>query len=177
EASATADLAVSLSAASTLPITVNYAATGGTATGGGIDYTLTSGTLTFNPGDTSKSIAIAITNDALNEGDETIQVTLSGPANSTLGAISVPTFTILDDDSAPSVAFASSSSSGSESVSAANLAVILSTPSSLPITVNYTTGGTATGGGIDYTLTSGTLTFNPGDTSKTIAIAITNDAL
>src|SRR6185436_12429652 len=175
EASATADLAVSLSAASTLPITVNYAATGGTATGGGVDYTLASGTLTFNPGDTSKTIAIAITNDTLNEGDETIQVTLSGPANATLGAITVHTYTVQDDDAVPSVTFASASSSGSESSTTANLAVSLSAASTLPITVNYAaTGGTATGGGIDYTLASGTLTFNPGDTSKSVAIAITN---
>jgi len=39
------NLAVTLSSASEKTVTVNYSATGGTATGGGVDYTLTSGTL------------------------------------------------------------------------------------------------------------------------------------
>jgi hypothetical protein len=79
-------------------VTVNYAVTGGTASGGGVDYTLAGGTLTFNPGDITKNISITIVNDALDENDETIVVTLSSPSNATLGTNTVHTYTILDND-------------------------------------------------------------------------------
>jgi fibronectin type 3 domain-containing protein len=173
-----ANLAVALSAASGQTVTVNYAVSGGTATGGGVDYTLASGTLTFVPGATTQNIAITIINDTLDEPDETVQVTLSAPVNATLGANTVHTYTITDNDGTPTVAFSVTSSSGAESVTPANLAVALSASSGQTVTVNYAvTGGTATGGGVDYTLASGTLTFNPGTTTQNIAIAIVDDTL
>ncbi|HYG76614.1 MAG TPA: Calx-beta domain-containing protein, partial [Planctomycetota bacterium] len=177
EATTTANLAVTLSAASTQSVSVNYAVTGGTATGGGTDYTLASGTLTFNAGETSKNIAIAVVNDTIPEANETIQVTLSSPVNANLGTNTVHTYTINDND-APSVSFSAASSNGSEATTPANLAVTLSVASTQSVSVNYAvTGGTATGGGTDYTLASGTLTFNAGETSKNIAIAIVNDTI
>ena len=81
--------------------------------------------------------------------------------------------------SAPTVAFNTTTSSGAESVSSADLTVSLSTSSTQTVTVGYSvTGGTATGSGTDYTLASGTLTFTPGDTSETITISsIVDDAI
>ena len=93
-------------------MTVNYAATGGTATGGGVDYTLASGTLTFNPGVTSQVVNVTVVNDALDEDDETVAVTLSAPSNATLGAQTTHTYTIADDDATPSVQFAAASRAG-----------------------------------------------------------------
>ena len=177
ESTTPANLEVTLSAASELTVTVAYAVTGGTATGG-VDYTLLgTGTLTFVPGDTSETVAITIVDDALDEADETIEVTLSNPSNATLGTAD-HTYTILDNDGAPTVAFASAASGNPESVLAANLEVTLSAASELTVTVAYAvTGGTATGG-VDYTLLgTGTLTFVPGDTSETVAITIVDDAL
>src|SRR5204862_1158753 len=72
-----ANLAVALSAVSGKTVTVDYAVSGGTATGGGVDYTLAGGTLTFAPGVTNQNIALAIINDALNELNETVLVTVS----------------------------------------------------------------------------------------------------
>ena len=46
----------------------------------GADYTAASGTLTFNPGDTSKTIAVTIANDSAQENDETFTLTISNPA-------------------------------------------------------------------------------------------------
>ncbi len=176
EAVTPANLAVSLSAASGKTITVDYAPTGGTAAGGGVDYTLNPGSLQFDPGQTSKKVQIAIVNDTLDEDDETIQVTLSNPVNATLGANTVHTYTINDNDAAPTVQFNLTASNGDESVTPANLAVSLSAASGKTITVNYApTGGTATGGGVDYTLAAGQLQFDPGQTSKNIAITIVDD--
>ena len=62
-------------------MTVNYAVTGGTATGGGVDYTLANGTLTFAPAVTSQNITLSVVDDSLDEEDETIEITLSGSTN------------------------------------------------------------------------------------------------
>jgi hypothetical protein len=89
-------LLVTLSASQPTPVTVHYAATGGTATGGGVDYALEPGTLTFSPGETVQSIPITIIDDSLNEADETIIVTLDSPAGATLNANTTHTHTILN---------------------------------------------------------------------------------
>ena len=146
-------------------MTVGYAVTGGTATGSGVDYTLAAGTLTFTPGDPAEDISIVVVNDLLNEANETIVVTLSSPINATLGANTAHTYTINDNDPI-TVAFNTTSSSGDEGTTPVNLAVSLSGTSAQTVTVNYAVTGTATGGGVDYTLAAGTLTFNPGDSHR-----------
>ena len=95
-----ANLEDTLSAASGQQESVDFTVgvTGSTATGGGADFTLASGTLTFSPGDTSKTIAITIGDDTLDEAAETIAVTLSNPNGATLGSITVHTYTIEDGD-------------------------------------------------------------------------------
>jgi Ca2+-binding RTX toxin-like protein len=90
------------------PITVNYETSDGTADGN--DYTGTSGSVTFAPGDTSETITIATTEDGDVEGNETFNVTLTsasadipGPDLDVSGAITDNTgvVTIIDDDAAP----------------------------------------------------------------------------
>ncbi len=178
ESTSSAALTVDLSSASGQDVTVDYAVTG-TATGGGTDYTLANGTLTISAGNTSGTITIAgIVNDALDEANETVIVTLSNPSNATIGTDEVHTYTITDNDDAPTVDFNSTSSSGSESVSSKGLTVDLSAASGQDVTVDYAVTGTATGGGTDYTLANGTLTITAGNTSGTITIAgIVDDAL
>lgn len=96
--------------AGTMPITVNrtggtygtisvdYAATNGTATAGA-DYTATAGTLIFNEGETSKMILVPIINDNLDEPDETINLTLSYPSGgATLTTPNTAVATIVDND-------------------------------------------------------------------------------
>ena len=178
ESSISANLDVVLSPVSGQQITVGYTVTGGNATGGGVDYTLVAGTLTFIPGDTGETISINIVDDALDESDETVVVTLSNPSNASLGATTVHTFTINDNDPSPTVAFAVDSSNGTEGSASANLEVVLSPVPGQQVAVGYTvTGGNATGGGVDYTLVAGILTFIPGDISETISISIVDDAL
>ncbi|MEJ1933007.1 Calx-beta domain-containing protein, partial [Nostoc sp. NIES-2111] len=86
---------VTLSQASSQTITVQYATANGTATAG-VDYTNTTGTLTFNPGETSKVINIPILNDSINEANETFTLSLSSPTNASLGGTSAVTTTITD---------------------------------------------------------------------------------
>ncbi len=68
--------AVTLDRAASGTLTVDYATSDGTATAGE-DYTATSGTLSFQAGDTEKTITVAVLDDDHNEGEETVTLTLS----------------------------------------------------------------------------------------------------
>src|SRR5438128_1256628 len=172
-----ASVPVSLSTASGKTVTVTYAVTGGTATGGGVDYTLAAGTLTFAPGVTSQNISIAVVNDTLDEDDETIQVALSSPTNSTLGATTTHTYTILDDDPPPSLSINNVTvTEGNSGTTNANFTVTLSAASGRTVTVNYATAdGTATAPADYAAIPTTTLTFNPGQTTKTITVPVNGD--
>ncbi len=176
ESVASTTLAITLSEATTVAVTADYKVTG-TATGSGTDYTLANGTLTFAPGETTKSITLTIIDDSLNENNETAIITLSNLVNGAEGSKLIHTYTILDNDTPPTLTLtAGATSSGSEATTPALIAVSLSAASDRTITVDYAaTGGTATGGGTDYTLSSGTLTFSPGETSKNISVTIVDD--
>jgi hypothetical protein len=78
---------------------VVYATSNGTAIAG-TDYTETSGTLNFAANETTKTFEIPITQDGANEGNETINVTLSDANGTQLGTRSTAVVTILDDDPA-----------------------------------------------------------------------------
>lgn len=94
---------LSLSAATSRTVSVNYAtsdiaAFGGVACGNqGIDYETTAGTATLQPGATSFMIPVKICRDTRPEFDETFRLSLSSPANALLD--NDQAFgTILDDD-------------------------------------------------------------------------------
>jgi hypothetical protein len=91
---------VTLFPPSSKTVTVDYAVTGGTATGNAVDYFLPPGTLTFQPGEITKNILVILVGDTLPEPDKTIQITLSQPNNALLGATSVHTFTITHNSEA-----------------------------------------------------------------------------
>ena len=125
-----------------MTVTVNYAVSGGTATGGGVDYTLAAGALTFAPGVTTQNISIAVVNDTLDEDDETIQLALSSPTNATLGVTTTHTYTILDDDGPPTVTLSLSGSPMAEAGGVATVTATLGWPSALTVTVNLAFSGT-----------------------------------
>lgn len=174
----TVSIPVMLNATSAGPVTVEYAIAGGTATGG-IDYSLARGVLTFAPGVTSTNILLSIIDDAFVEPAQTVIVVLRNAHMAALGT-STYTYTISDNDSPPpvTVGFTATTSAASENVTSVELLVSLSAAQPAPVTVHYAPiGGTATGGGIDYTLSPEMLTFAPGETVKTIPITIFDDTL
>jgi hypothetical protein len=87
---------VTLSSASSQPITVSYRTVDGTANAKS-DYNVTSGTLTLQPGETSRTISIAIQGDRKREANETFSVQLSNAVGATIDD-GVATVTILNDD-------------------------------------------------------------------------------
>lgn len=177
ESITTVNLVVTLSSASSKPVTVRYAISGGTAAAGA-DYTGGAGKLTIAAGQTSKSFTLRIINDVRDEDNETIQIALSQPLNAILGARKTHTYNIVDNDLPPTVAFSTASSSGLEAVGLpVSLMVRLSTPSGKAVTVNYVVSGGSAASGIDYELASGSITFAPGQTSKSIPVRILNNSI
>jgi hypothetical protein len=91
-------LTVNRSGMSLVPIAqVNFTTGGGNAVAG-FDYATTSGTLAFNAGEISKTITVPVTDDALDNGNRTFDVSLSGATGAMLAAPATTTVTILDDE-------------------------------------------------------------------------------
>ncbi len=158
--------------------TVDYTVTGGTAEGGGTDYTLADGTATISSGNTTTDISVSINDDALDEDNETIIIKLSNPSSNCNLSDTDPiehTYTINDDDDPPTVFFTNTSSSGAESVASKNIEVKLSGASSKDVSVSFSTSGTASSGS-DYSIsTSSPITITAGNTTKNIAVNIVDD--
>lgn len=93
------EFTVSLSLPSALTVTVNYATADGTANAGS-DYVVTSGTLTFTPGETTKTVTVTVNGDTSIESDETFYVNLASPANAAIGNFQ-GVGTIVNDDAPP----------------------------------------------------------------------------
>jgi Ca2+-binding RTX toxin-like protein len=83
---------------------VNYATADGTAVAG-TDYTSTSGTLSFAPGEVSKTLSVPLIDDSTDEPNKSFDVNLSSPGAGALLAFDhKTTVTIADDDPAPAPA-------------------------------------------------------------------------
>jgi hypothetical protein len=95
---ATLAFVVTLSKPWKQPASVSYASANGTASSPG-DFASVSGKLTFVPGETEKTINVAVVGETLYEQNETLNVLLSGPVQATIGDGSA-TGTITNDDPA-----------------------------------------------------------------------------
>jgi hypothetical protein len=91
-----ATFTVTLSAASGRTVTLSYATANGTASSA-TDYIAASGTVTFNPGITTRTITVSVRGDTTNENNETFFVNLTNPTNATI-ADSQGRCTIVDDE-------------------------------------------------------------------------------
>ena len=177
----TATVTLTLSQASSKEITIDYAtedglpSNGGTAVAGS-DYTATNGTITFAPGETSKTIEVGVLGDILDEIDEAFTVNLDNPSNVTLGN-SAATITITDNDALPAIEVANVTTEEGNENTTASFTLTLDNPSSKEITVDYTSVDASAIAGSDYTAQSGTITFAPGETSKTVDVEVLADIL
>ncbi|HKH16824.1 MAG TPA: Calx-beta domain-containing protein [Solirubrobacteraceae bacterium] len=163
---------------------VHYATSAGTATAGA-DFTgAPDTTLSFGAGQTTGTLEVAVLGDTLDEENETFTVQLSSPTGATIDDGS-GAGTIVDDDAAAppvvvpavSVGDATASPEGDSGTRQATFAVTLSQPTTVPVAVSYATAdGTATQPA-DYAAVSGSVSFAPGETAKTVAVAVKGDLL
>ncbi|NQW53970.1 MAG: cellulose binding domain-containing protein [Rhodospirillales bacterium] len=170
--------AVTLDKASSVPVTVQYKTVDGSAAGG-VDYTASTGTVTFAPGTTSQMIHVDIQGDSVAEADETFTVLLSSSVGATI-ADGSGTGTIANDDVAapvlPSLSVSDATrAEGNSGTAKLNFTVSLSKAATGPVTVQYGTANGTASAGSDYTAKSGTLTFAAGETSKKVSVAVSGD--
>jgi hypothetical protein len=179
--SANAQLTVSLSAVSGRAVTVNYSVTGGTANVADATVVGAPGTLTFAPGQTTKTIDVTVMEDTLDEADETVVVTLATPVNATLVGITSHTLTITDNDNPPTVAFMTATSNtteGNTGTTTVNLVVALSTASGLTVSVPYLVDVSSSANNpADYTIAASPLVIPAGMTTGNIAVTVKGDTL
>ncbi len=169
-------LTVSLSAASSQPVTVNYATANGTALAGR-DYTGQTGLVTFQAGTTTQTISIPLTGDSEFEPDETFTVKLSKPQQATLDPnAATATVTLQNDDEAILSIAGGQITEGNSGSRNFDAVVTLSSPASQPVTVDYTTLNGTASAGADYSPMSGTLTIPAGKTSQKISIPVNGDS-
>jgi len=169
-----AEVRVSLDASSTQTVRVNYNTADGTALAGS-DYEAASGKLTFAPGETSKTILVPVSGDRLGEPDETFVVTLHGAKNAKI-ADGTGVVTIADDEPRLRISDAVATK-GNSGTTLWTFTVSLSAAHDEAVTVNYATAdGMAMPADNDYLTASGTLTFVPGETSRTITVEVLGDA-
>ena len=166
---------VGLSQASTLTTTVVYSTANGTATAPS-DYTATTGTLTFLPGEILRQVTVPVVGDTLNEIDENFFVNLSSPVSASIVETVQGMATIVDND--PIISLSVSDTSlveGSGTLRDMVFVVDLSVAINQQVTVRYATSNGSAIGGIDYSIRSGTLTFAPGQTAKTVTVPVVGD--
>jgi probable HAF family extracellular repeat protein len=171
----TAIFTVSLSAASSQPVTVGYATADNSATAAG-DYQTASSTLTIPAGQTTGTITVLMKGDRLGEANETFFVNLISPTNATI-ADSQGVATIVDDEPRISIADVAKYEDKKGNTTLFTFTVTLSAAYDQAVTMSFKTeDGTAKTSDKDYVAKTGTLTFNPGETTKTITIEVKGDS-
>jgi chitinase len=168
--------AVTLSAASAMPVTVAFATADGTALAGS-DYVAQSGLLTFAAGETRKVIRVTVNGDTAAEANEALNILLSNATGATI-ADATAVGRINDDDTPPALRISDVTlTEGNAGTSEAVFTIRLSKAWSQAVTVGYATQDGTARAGTDYISETGLVTFAAGQTVKTIAIDVVGDRL
>ncbi|MBI5924119.1 MAG: VWA domain-containing protein [Aquabacterium sp.] len=133
-----------------------------------------SATVTVPAGTSADQIVVRVPTlpDSLSELDETFKVQVSTPGQ---GAPAVGTGTIIDATGQATLSI-SGPANVNEAAGTVTYTVTLSNPVASPVTVNFSTSDGLALAGKDYDATSGVLTFEPNQTTKTIVIPLRNDS-
>ncbi|MEM7770343.1 MAG: Calx-beta domain-containing protein, partial [Cyanobacteria bacterium P01_A01_bin.37] len=178
-----------LATGETITVQAAYSGSSTATNGAGEDINFsTPETITFTDADANgaiSSLTFTLTDDAIDEADETavFDITLAGAGTLnaatgvSLGANTTHTLTINDDDTV-TVDFLAASSSFGDTAGTNNIIVTLSGPADQNVDIEFTTSGTAVAG-TDFTdFTSGTpdLTITAGQTTAVLPVAILTEA-
>ena len=166
----------SLSAASALPVTFDWATAAGTATAPA-DFAAASGSRTIAAGSSSATINVAVKGDTLDEEDESFSLLLSNPGNASIVDGS-GTGTITDDDPFPLLSIGDTSvAEGDAGTATLSFTASLSSVTGKPVSFDWATSpGTATAG-TDYVTANGGGTIPAGSTSTSVDVTVNADTL
>ncbi|MDT5039373.1 MAG: hypothetical protein QOE51_358 [Actinoplanes sp.] len=185
---------LTLSGASERPVTVKVSTANGVTSGdnyGAVapgDYTaLVNQTVAFPQYLTSAAAIVTTNQDGVTEASpETLSASISQPTNATLGASTMAPGGITDTDPAPTIDLSTAATGPVDDVFATEgasgdvskpITVTLSGPSTIPVKVNYTFGGSSATLGTDYKATNGSVTIPAGSRVATIPLSIVGDTV
>lgn len=154
-------------------LTVHYATANGTAIAG-VNYTSTSGDLTFAAGEASKTITIPVIDDNVVTTQKTFTLALSSPSAGVLGTPGSTVVTINNTDGPGAFAFTATRYASVPGANSVTIAVTRNAGKSGSVSVVYAALGGDAQPGIDYTPISGRLTFAPNETTKTFTVPLLN---
>ncbi|SOD74837.1 Calx-beta domain-containing protein [Jatrophihabitans sp. GAS493] len=166
---------VTLSPASTTTVTVNYSTSNGSAVAG-TDFTATSGTLTFAPGTTSQTVTVPITANASSTADRYYYFSLGSAVNASI--LRATGYGEIVDTVAPTSGLSYATVSDATVIApvsgttTATFTVSLLPAATSTVTMSYATADSSALAEHDYTPVRGTLTFTPGQTSKTVTVPV-----
>ncbi|NJD06473.1 MAG: hypothetical protein FIA97_08225, partial [Methylococcaceae bacterium] len=175
---------VILSAPADTTVKVKFKTVDGTGSNpalAGKDYVAATGELVFQPGETLKYVDVDILRDRLKETDESFSLNLYDARGA--GLDTTPTLTatgtIVDDEPTLSVVAPDIREGNRGDINVLQIPVTLSAPAGNPVTVRYhTADGTGDGratAGKDYQAISGTLRFDPGETTAYVYVTVLGD--
>ena len=167
-----------LSRAGATQLRIDYASADDTARAG-IDYTATSGSLTFSPGETIKSFIVPIIADSLNEPTEYLRLSLTNPQGVILGTPNRASLAIFDGAPRPAISIENSGVVEGDANSALLSFILrLSAPSTSEITVQAQASNSTASSGSDFDpLPATAISFPPGSTTRQIAVTVRGDTL
>ncbi|MDD3141650.1 MAG: Calx-beta domain-containing protein, partial [Lachnospiraceae bacterium] len=167
---------ITLSEVSEIDVIVSYVVSGSATSES--DFSLASGNITILKGEDEANIDLTIIDDTKKENDETVIVKLTGATGANLNSDTTYIYTIIDNDTYPTLSFASLTSQAKEDVNTANILVSVSSPYPEDIKFNYSvTGGSADGNGIDYLVEEYEGIISAGSTNVNIPVVIFDDEL
>jgi hypothetical protein len=162
---------ISLDNPAGVDVNVDYATSDNTATDG-TDYTSVSGTATILAGDTTTTVDVPLTDDSTYEGDETLNLDLSGAVHGVISDAQGQG-TITEDDPMPTIDV--DSPTVGETDGTETFTITLDAAAAVDVNVDYATSDATATDGADYTGQSGTATILAGDTSTTVDVPVLDD--
>lgn len=166
---------ITLSAPSARTVSVAYMVTSGTATlGSDFSMAAASGILSFPAGTLARDVTVTVIGDNVDEANETLDLSLADSVKATIADGSA-VGTIIDNDG-PNITISNvTRTEGWTANNMFNFTVSLSAPSTQEVRVNYATANGSAFAPTDYTGGSGTLVFAPGQTAKSVSVAVQGD--
>ncbi len=169
-----ATFTLSLSKPAAVAVSVNYG-TADISASSWIDYDAIGGRVTIPAGQTSATFTIPVRGDWYPEPTETFAVNLNSPANAMISDAQ-GIGTIVDDDQAPRISINDvSKREGNSGTSEIAFTVSLTAAYGEAVIVNYATANGTARAGRDYQSRSGSVTFAPGEVTKSISVMVLGD--
>ncbi len=153
---------------------VQYATSDGSATAG-TDYTSVTESLSFAPNVMQKTFTVSLLPQTGHPGPRTLNITLSNADGAVVGTPGVATLTIKDTLPPATLQLAVADQAIAESGGGATVTVTRTGSTTSTVSVDYATADGSAVSGTNYDATSGTLTFGPGEKSKTFTVPVHDD--